>query len=185
MAIFVMTTVGQILFGVMGFMSWWGLPINTTTMINVVISVGFSVDNSAHFCHAFMNAPVHEIRKKLTKQEERNARVIFALNSVGMPILAGDTSTMIALLPLASAQSEIFTSFFKCISLVMIFGASYAVLYLPVVLSTIGPIGYNKIINNNTSDLHNVKQTSAPDDNDTNETNQTSKNKEKENSVSL
>ena len=83
MALFVMITVGQILYGVLGYMSLWGLPINTTTMINVVISVGFSVDNAAHFCHAFMNAPLNtdgvmiyiDKKKSLfyTKQNERYA----------------------------------------------------------------------------------------------------------------
>ena len=146
MTIFVMTTVGQILFGVLGYMSLWGLPINTTTMINVVLCVGFSIDNAAHFCHAFTTAPIKDIPHKLTTKQERNARVLFALNSVGMPILAGDISTMMALVPLAGSTSEIFVSFTKCISLVMMFGASYAVLYLPVVLSLIGPVGIDDIL---------------------------------------
>eukprot|EP01084_Bolivina_argentea_P160138 278870_1 len=161
MALIVMTTVAQILYGVLGYMSLWGLPINTTTMINVVISVGFSVDNAAHFCHAFMNAPINTdgiviyIDKKntklYTKESERYVRVLYALNAVGMPILLGDISTIVALLPLISAESEIFISFFKCILLVMSFGASYAVLYLPVILSMFGPLGHNNIINNDDS----------------------------------
>ena len=151
MAIFVMTTVAQILFGVLGYMSLWGLPINTTTMINVVISVGFSVDNSAHFCHSFMNAPIS--LKFKSKSEERKARVIYALNAVGMPILAGDLSTIVALLPLSTAESEIFLSFWKCISLVMMFGISYAVLYLPVVLSICGPLGFDDIVNDESDNV--------------------------------
>jgi len=158
MTIFVMTTVGQILFGVLGYMSLWGLPINTTTMINMVMSVGFSVDNAAHFCHAFITAPINDIPHKLTVKQERNARVLFALNSVGMPILAGDMSTIVALLPLVSSTSEIFISFWKCISLVMIFGAGYAVLYLPVVLSVIGPVGIDAILKDNEKDNEDKSQ---------------------------
>merc|ERR1712060_159298 len=105
----------------------------------MVMSVGFSVDNAAHFCHAFISAPIKDIPHRLTAKQERNARVLFALDSVGMPILAGDLSTIVALLPLAGSNSEIFLSFWKCISLVMIFGAGYAVLYLPTVLSLVGP----------------------------------------------
>eukprot|EP00483_Globobulimina_turgida_P008219 UN08235 len=59
--IFVLTTVAQILFGVLGYMSLWGVAINTTTMIFMVMCVGFAVDNSAHFCHSFINAPIHAI----------------------------------------------------------------------------------------------------------------------------
>ena len=152
MALIVMWTVGQILFGVMGYMSLWGLPINTTTMINVVLAVGFSVDNAAHFCHSFMNAPLNSDGKTIfigegqtmeySARNERKARVLYALNAVGMPIFAGDISTIIALLPLSTADSQIFISFFKCVTLVMLFGVSHAVVYLPVVLSMIGPLGY-------------------------------------------
>ena len=180
MAIIVMLTVAQILFGVLGYMSLWGLPINTTTMINVVISVGFSVDNAAHFCHAFMNAPLrtdgviiyidNKNTKLYTKENERYARVLYALNAVGMPILAGDLSTIVALLPLAGAQSEIFLSFWKCIVLVMLFGASHAVLYLPVVLSVIGPLGFNNIIQNDSSLKAMDQEKSDNDDGDINGT---------------
>ena len=186
MAVIVMLTVGQILYGVLGYMSLWGLPINTTTMINVVISVGFSVDNAAHFCHSFMNAPLNtdgvmiyiDNKKSLfyTKQNERYTRVLYALNAVGMPIIAGDLSTIVALLPLAGAQSEIFLSFWKCISLVMLFGAAHAVLYLPVILSMIGPLGFNSIIRADSSlpnmddpengDPHNGHTKNGNDDDD-------------------
>ena len=137
--------------------SLWGLAINTTSMINIVISVGFSVDNTAHFCHAYMIAPIKRAdleRKRLSHsyldepriadnfdKRERHERCLFALNSVGVPILAGDFSTICALLPLAAAQSAIFVSFFKILFLVMLFGALHAVLFLPIVFSVIGPVG--------------------------------------------
>merc|ERR1712013_529537 len=127
-----------------------------TTMINIVISVGFSVDNAAHFCHSFMNAPIASNGEQIcvgagdvrehTRANERLARVLYALNAVGMPILLGDLSTILALLPLATAQSEIFISFWKCISLVMVFGVCHAVLFLPVVLSMCGPLGLDNEI---------------------------------------
>jgi len=151
MALVAMYTIGQILVGVIGFMSLWGLSISVTTMINIVISVGFSVDNAAHFCHSFINAPISSNGKEIcvgagdvrahTRANERVARVMYALNAVGMPILLGDVSTILALLPLATAESAIFTSFWKCISLVMIIGLCHATLFLPVVLSICGPLG--------------------------------------------
>ena len=122
-------------------------------MINVVLSVGFSVDNAAHFCHSFMNAPLNTDGKTIfigkdktleySVSNERKARVLYALNAVGLPIFAGDISTIIALLPLSTADSQIFVSFFKCVTLVMLFGVSHAIVYLPVVLSMIGPLGYD------------------------------------------
>jgi multidrug efflux pump subunit AcrB len=41
----------SILLGVFGFLKFWGLDISVVTMIELVISVGFSVDFSAHICH--------------------------------------------------------------------------------------------------------------------------------------
>eukprot|EP01084_Bolivina_argentea_P084280 152454_1 len=137
MSLFVMISVGQILVGILGYMNMWGLPINTNTMINVVISVGFSVDNAAHICHSYMNAPIN--LGIMNKKKERKLRIMYALNAVGIPIICGDLSTVIAILPLARAESEIFTSFFKVLFLVMLFGICHAVFYLPVVLSIIGP----------------------------------------------
>ena len=136
MAIIVMIAVSQILVGVLGYMSIWNIPINTTTMINVIISVGFAVDNAAHICHSYMNCPI----KENMVDNERYYRVLFALNSVGIPIIAGDITTIAALLPIATAQSEIFVSFFRCLLLVMIFGMTHALFYLPVILSFIGPV---------------------------------------------
>merc|ERR1711973_633424 len=99
-----------------------------------------------------MNAPLNTDGKKIyiakgetleySASNERKARVLYALNAVGMPIFAGDISTIIALLPLSTADSQIFVSFFKCVTLVMLFGVSHAIVYLPVVLSMIGPLGY-------------------------------------------
>lgn len=130
-------------------------------MINLVLSVGFSVDNSAHFCHAYMIAPVGNPSKKTISEPsetpdasylshpsianyphklERHKRCLFALNAVGIPILAGDISTICALLTLASAQSEIFIIFFKILFLVMLFGCAHAIFFLPIVFSMIGPV---------------------------------------------
>ena len=177
-------------------MSLWGLPINTTTMINIVVSVGFSVDNSAHFCHGYMIAPIktyensneesalnekHERRTtfeisdnsylnniKFTnnpKKLERHKRILFALNAVGVPILAGDISTICALVPLSSSESEIFVSFFKTLLLVMLFGIIHSLLFLPIVFSMIGPtnvrtakiISHFSDINSNSKDNKNSK----------------------------
>ncbi len=140
MSFMVMSSVGQILFGVMGYMSLWGLPINFTAYLCIVMSVGFAVDSSAHFCHSYMVAPIKNIPKKLSVKQERRARVMFALNAVGMPIMAGNISTIVALSPLSTAESEMMNMFWKCITLVMLFGSCFAVLYLPVVLSLIGPV---------------------------------------------
>ena len=154
MALIVMLTVGQILFGVMGYVSLWGLSLNITAMMSMILAVGFSVDNAAHFCHSFMMAPLktdgvtiflgEQNTMNYSTKNERKARVLYALNAVGMPILNGNVTTMIGLAPLAMAQSEIVLSLFKVLTLVMIFGMWHSMIYLPVLLSLIGPLGRKK-----------------------------------------
>ena len=145
MSLIIMVTVAQILIGILGFMSLWGLPLNTNTMINLVISIGFSVDNAAHICHAYIKLDTNKYFTNIaTKAEERKERILYSLNAVGIPIICGDLSTIIAIIPLAGAQSEIFISFFKVLTLSMLFGILHAMIYLPVILSLIGPIQKKK-----------------------------------------
>uniref|UniRef100_A0A914XX47 SSD domain-containing protein n=1 Tax=Panagrolaimus superbus TaxID=310955 RepID=A0A914XX47_9BILA len=40
--------------GVLGFMTWWGVNLDATSMITIAMSVGFSVDFSAHCTYAYM-----------------------------------------------------------------------------------------------------------------------------------
>ena len=154
MALIVMLTVGQILFGVLGYASLWGLNLNFTAMVAIVMAVGFSVDNAAHFCHSFMTAPLKtdgttiflgdNKTMEYSTANERKARVLYALNAVGMPIIAGNLSTFIAILPLGTAKSQVVLAIFKVISLVMLFGMSHSIIYLPVMLSIVGPLGFDK-----------------------------------------
>ena len=147
LSIVVMITVAQILMGVLGFMSLWQLPINTTTMLSALLTVGFSVDNAAHFCHAYVSAPIStsalDSKSKLQERQkkERADRVMYALNAVGLPILHGDVSTLLALLPLLMARSVAFITFFKVLMLVLVFGVWHGLCYLPVLFALAGPTG--------------------------------------------
>ena len=167
MALIVMVTVGQVLFGVMGYAILWGLSLNVPTMLSLILAVGFSVDNAAHFCHSFVTAPLKTdgvtifIRDGKTMEysptNERKARVLYTLNAMGLPIIAGNLTTFIGMLPLATANSQIVISIFKVLSLVMLFGMSHSIIYLPVLLSLIGPLGYKK-----PNIAHNESSTATP-----------------------
>ena len=126
---FVVVTMAMIMIGIVGFMHFWNLTLSSVTMIHLIMSVGFSVDFTAHICHAFMVA----------KGSDRNERVAEAVKFSGGPIFNGAVSSVLGILMLAFAKSYIFRSFFKVMLLVVVFGASHALLFLPVVLSLIGP----------------------------------------------
>lgn len=97
-------------------------------MINILLCIGFSIDFSAHITYAFV----------IGKGSDPNLRVIWALRNLGMPILQGALSSIIAILPLATADVYIFRAFFKTLFLVMFFGALHGLLFLPVALSVLG-----------------------------------------------
>ncbi|XP_033734658.1 patched domain-containing protein 3-like [Pecten maximus] len=50
----VTVTMTTILLGVCGFMYYWDMTLSTVTMIQLIMCIGFSVDSSAHMCHAFI-----------------------------------------------------------------------------------------------------------------------------------
>ncbi|CAG2238616.1 unnamed protein product [Mytilus edulis] len=126
----VTVSVSMIMVGVIGLMQIWGLTLSSVTMIHIVMCVGFSVDFSAHICHAYAHVP----------GENRDARVSTALDLAGGPILNGALSSVIGIVVLAFSKSYIFFSFFKVMFIVVVVGAMHAIFLLPVLLSWIGPI---------------------------------------------
>ena len=106
------------------------IQIETISMICLVLSIGFSIDNVVHYCHAYMTS----------SKPSRKEKVTDALERIGMPILAGDLSTILALLVLLASASRIFKSFFWIILTVLFLGAVHAVVLLPVVLGLLGPL---------------------------------------------
>ena len=75
-----------------------------------------------------------------SKEVTREARVIDTLKTMGVSILVGGLSTFLAVIPLAFSTSAIigtvFTAFFSMVTL----GVAHGLVFLPVVLSLVGPI---------------------------------------------
>ncbi|KAL8610616.1 hypothetical protein ACOMHN_006335 [Nucella lapillus] len=129
MVLLVMLTIVMILTGIFGFLYYWNLTLSSITMIHLVMSVGFSVDFSAHVCTAYL----------LSEASSRQERARDAIRHAAGPILNGATSTLLGVLLLLASSSFIFQSFFKVMFLVILFGLLHAVFFLPAVLSLLGP----------------------------------------------
>ena len=129
MVFLVVLTIIMILVGIFGFMHFWKLTLSSITMIHLVMSVGFSVDFSAHVCAAYL------ISDSITREE----RARDAIRHAAGPVLNGATSTFLGIIVLAGSTSFIFQSFFKIMFLVIFFGLLHAVFFLPAVLSLLGP----------------------------------------------
>ncbi|XP_067870222.1 patched domain-containing protein 3-like [Heterodontus francisci] len=115
----------SVLVGVAGFMTFWGVNLDSISMINLVICIGFSVDFSAHISYAFVSSV----------KESANKRSIDALYTLGYPIIQGALSTILGVVVLSAAESYIFRTFFKIMFLVITFGAVHGLIFLPVFLT--------------------------------------------------
>ncbi|XP_063233113.1 patched domain-containing protein 3-like [Bacillus rossius redtenbacheri] len=115
--------------GVAGYMALWDVNLDSISMINLIMCIGFSVDFTAHICYAYMSS-------KATTPEQRVRESLYAL---GLPIVQGAFSTILAVVTLIFAGSYIFLVFFKMVFLVVFFGAMHGLFLLPVLLSLFGP----------------------------------------------
>ncbi|XP_053571663.1 patched domain-containing protein 3-like [Bombina bombina] len=143
-------SIASIIVGVTGFMTYWDVNLDSISMINLVICIGFSVDFSAHISYAF----VSNVKSNV------NERMIDALHSLGYPILQGALSTVLGVIALSAAGSYIFRTFFKIMFLVISFGALHGLVFLPVFLTILGSC-VTKSSNNakveDKNDKHDVK----------------------------
>ncbi|XP_076059078.1 patched domain-containing protein 3-like isoform X2 [Oratosquilla oratoria] len=110
---------------------WWGLTIDTVSCVDLVLAIGLCVDYAAHIGHSFM---IH--------QGTRDRRVHLALSKIGPAVLNGGFSTFLAFSFLAGSDSHVFITFFKVFFAVCLFGLYHGLVFLPVLLSFIGPNSY-------------------------------------------
>ncbi|EFO23360.1 hypothetical protein LOAG_05122 [Loa loa] len=88
--------------GVIGFMTFWGVRLDSVSIITVIMSIGFAVDLSAHIGYAYVKS-----------NGERHVKAISALETIGWPVFMGALSTIFGILVLATVQAYIVQIFFK------------------------------------------------------------------------
>ncbi len=128
--ILVIFSMMSVMIGMIGFMHLWGLTLSSITMIELVMSVGFCIDFSAHLAHAFVAS---------CGRGDRTKRAYSSCIKVGMPILNSALSSILGVFVLSLSHSYLFQSFFKTVFLVMVLGLLNSLLFLPVFLSIFGP----------------------------------------------
>ena len=62
-----------------GLMYVWDVPLNSISMINLVMAIGFAVDYSAHIAHSFV----------FSTESNPEKRVVNALKTVGASVIMG------------------------------------------------------------------------------------------------
>ena len=104
-----------------------GMNLDPFYLISTIIGVGLSVDYAVHIAHSFI------ISKGSKKQ-----RTISGFVSISPAILHGGVTTFLALILLAFSESYPFITFFKIISLTVVFGLFHGLVFLPVMLILFG-----------------------------------------------
>ncbi len=112
-----------------GFMYLWGINVDTITAIFITIALGLTVDYSAHITHAFV----------VEKGQSRQDRIFRVLVELGPAVLNGGLSTFLAFFLLCTSDSLVFLIFFKVFFLFVVFSLYHGLVFLPILLSLIGP----------------------------------------------
>ncbi|KAK7120021.1 hypothetical protein R3I94_020140 [Phoxinus phoxinus] len=127
-SLWVTFAIASVIVGVAGFMAFWDVSLDSVSMINLVICIGFSVDFSAHISYAFVSSEKSSV----------NEKAVDAVTKLGYPIIQGAVSTIAGVVVLAAAESYIFRTFFKIMFLVILFGAVHGIVFIPVFLTFLG-----------------------------------------------
>lgn len=100
-------SISSIALEVIGFLSWWGLDLDPVTLCAFLMSVGMSVDFTAHIAYHFKLTDIARVHHgKLYRYElkTKQHKVIATLESVGWPTAQAGVSTVVCVLPLILLQ---------------------------------------------------------------------------------
>uniref|UniRef100_A0A914Q2N9 SSD domain-containing protein n=1 Tax=Panagrolaimus davidi TaxID=227884 RepID=A0A914Q2N9_9BILA len=114
--------------GVLGYMALWGVNLESVSMITVIMSIGFSVDLSAHIAYAYVKS-----------EGCSKTKAIAALETLGWPVFLGAFTTLVGITVLTFVDAYIIQIFFKTIFLVIGFSLIHGMVFLPVLLTIMLP----------------------------------------------
>lgn len=124
-SLWVAFAIASIDLGVIGFMTLWDVNLDAISMITIIMSIGFSVDYSAHITYGYV------ISDEVLPRE----RVRMALGVLGWPLTQGAASTILAVVVLADVPAYMIVTFFKTVFLSIALGLLHGLVFLPVMLS--------------------------------------------------
>jgi len=115
-----------------GFMYYWGVELNAISLVNLVVSIGVTVEFSSYIAKTFAESPEFD---RLDRSRDSMIRL-------GASVFNGSFATLISIVVLAFAQYNLIVEYyFKMYFIMVLFAMAHAFVLLPVVLGTFGPNG--------------------------------------------
>jgi len=108
-----------------------GWELGMIENITLVMVPGLSVDYVAHLAEAYNQA----------KYDDREHRVIHALEHSGVSIISGACSTLLAALCLVTCKITFFVKFGTLLAFTIIFSLLFSLFFFPSLMAFIGPTG--------------------------------------------
>ncbi|EUD64752.1 hypothetical protein C922_04896 [Plasmodium inui San Antonio 1] len=115
---------------IFGFMCLCGITVNIISMVILVLSVGFSIDHTSHIVQAFTHS----------KGRTRDEKMKESLHLMIGPVLHSGLSTWFVISTLFFSNKDFTVIFFQTLSLVLFFSVIFSSMFLPVLLSSFGPL---------------------------------------------
>uniref|UniRef100_A0A158R6A4 SSD domain-containing protein n=1 Tax=Syphacia muris TaxID=451379 RepID=A0A158R6A4_9BILA len=166
----VVLSILSICIGTVGYLHLWNVRLDAVSLISMLMSIGFSVDYSAHICyHFFTQNKAKEQSDKLSRSSSRGISIIVGndalskgssahssdcgkkdtrskledtFKGVGWPVIQSGVSTAIGMIPLILVRAYVVAVFWKTVLLVTMLGLFHALFLLPVIFLIFSDLTY-------------------------------------------
>ncbi|CAI5441338.1 unnamed protein product [Caenorhabditis angaria] len=130
----VVVSIISICLGIVVYLHLWNVNLDAVSLISMLMSIGFSVDYSAHVCyHYFAHCHIDEDHWRTHNYAETKDRLLSTFRGVAWPVLQSGLSTIIGMFPLMFVRAYVVAVFWKTVILVGILGMLHALVLLPVI----------------------------------------------------